>query len=49
MSYMFAYTKVPELDLSNFNTGNVTKMNYMFYYMDGIKEIDITNFDTQYL
>ena len=33
------------LDLSSFDTANVTDMSFMFTYID-LKELDITHFDT---
>jgi len=36
-----------ELDVSNFNTQNVTDMSYMFFNCDGLTELDVSNFSTQ--
>ena len=35
------------LDLSNFNTENVTNMNGMFYGCENLKNIDLSNFNTE--
>ena len=35
-----------ELDLSNFDTSNVTDMSYMFYGMSNLTTLDLSNFDT---
>jgi len=35
------------LDLSNFNTQNVTKMNDMFSDCNSLKSLDLSNFNTQ--
>ena len=35
------------IDLSNFNTQNVKKMNAMFYGCDSLTNIDLSNFNTQ--
>ena len=35
-----------ELDLSNFNTSNVTDMSYMFYGMSNLTTLDLSNFNT---
>ena len=37
-------TKLLELDLSNFNTSNVTNMSYMFNACEKLKKLDIRNF-----
>ena len=36
-----------ELDLSNFDTSSVEKMNFMFYYLKSIKSLGISNFNTE--
>ena len=47
MSYMFAYCeKLPSLDLSGFNTANVTSMFYMFSNCHGLKRLDLGSFNT---
>ena len=46
MTYMFMECKVEELDLSTFNTKNVTDMKYMFYNCTNLKTLDLNNFDT---
>ena len=46
MDYMFAYCNhLTELDLSNFDTSQVTDMSYMFYNCS-LTELDLSNFDT---
>ena len=35
-----------ELNLSNFNTNNVTNMEYMFYKCSSLKELNLSNFNT---
>ncbi len=54
-SYMFYHSKIDKLDLSNWNTSNVTNMSHMFegYYrgsdfgiLYSIENIDVSNFDT---
>ena len=34
------------LDLSNFNTANVTNMGTMFRYCSGLTDLDLSNFNT---
>jgi len=34
------------IDLSSFNTSNVTDMNNMFYYCQGLQSIDLSSFNT---
>ena len=34
------------LDVSSFNTSNVTKMYYMFYDCSGLESLTLSNFDT---
>ena len=36
-----------ELNLSNFNTNNVTNMNRMFYSCSFLKELNISNFNNK--
>ena len=36
-----------KLDLSNFNTQNVTDMDYMFYNCSSLTKLDLSNFNTQ--
>lgn len=46
MSYLFSgCNKITEVDLSNFDTNQVTNMTGMFL-SSGIKQIDVSNFDT---
>ena len=45
MSYMFWNSKSTMLDVSNFNTSNVTNMSYMFYYSQATT-LDVSNFNT---
>ena len=46
MSYLFNYSEASELNLSHFNTSNVTTMASMFSYCRKLKSLDISNFDT---
>lgn len=46
MKCMFMYSTVTELDISNFNTQNVTDMRYMFYWCTNLKSLDLSHFDT---
>ena len=47
MSYMFQeMSSLTTLNLSNFNTSNVTNMEYMFSFMPALTTLDISNFDT---
>ena len=47
-SFMFSYlSSLTSLDLSNFNTSQVTDMRYMFYEMSSnLTTLDLSNFDT---
>lgn len=46
-SYAFAGMKnITELDMSRFDTSNVTDMRYMFYDMENLAEINLSGFDT---
>ena len=46
-SYMFSFCRSLEsLDLSNFDTSNVTSMNYMFSYCFSLSGLDLSSFDT---
>ena len=48
MGYMFAgCTFLTTLDVSNFDTKNVTNMGYMFYECYGLTTLDVSNFDTK--
>ena len=38
--------KLTSLDLTNFNTANVTNMNQMFYYCKALTTIDLSGFNT---
>ena len=43
----FGCESLKKLDLSKFNTSNVTNMSFMFYECSSLKElINISNFDT---
>ena len=47
MSCMFYNcSSLKELNLSNFNTKNVTNMSYMFGYCSSLKELNLSNFNT---
>ena len=39
-------SKLTSLDLSNFDTSNVTNMGSMFYECDNLVKLDLSNFDT---
>ena len=45
MSMMFASTKIQYLDLSNFNTSNVTDMSNMFFYCEKLKTLNVSGWD----
>ena len=49
MSFMFSSClKLTKLDLSSFDTKNVSNMSYMFYFCEKLNEISLTNsFNTQ--
>ena len=48
MSFMFNHCwALQELDLSGFDTANVTGMYGMFYFCKSIKSLDLTSFDTK--
>ena len=48
MSYMFnGCSSLKELNLSNFNTNNVTDMRYMFKGCSSLKELNLSNFNTE--
>ena len=42
-----ARSKLQSLDVSNFNTSNVTNMEGMFQYLELIPELDVSGFDTK--
>ena len=45
---MFSYCKnLTDIDLSNFNTQNVTNMSHMFIGCASLKNINLSNFNTQ--
>ena len=47
MSNMFyGCSSLKELNLSYFNTNNVTNMNGMFYRCSSLKELNLNNFNT---
>ena len=43
---LFYYYNGTSLDLSSFDTSNVTNMSYMFYYCQNLTSLDVSNFDT---
>ena len=43
----FCCESLSSIDLSNFNTQNVTNMEYMFYNCNSLLSIDLSNFNTQ--
>lgn len=47
MSYMFSNCQnAIEINVSNFNTENVTNMSYMFYKCGKLTQLDLSSFDT---
>ena len=47
MTYLFYYTNsLKTLDVTNFDTGNVTNISRMFYKCSLLLKLDITNFNT---
>ena len=46
MFSFFRPTAITSLNLSNFNTSNVTDMRYMFNNCKNLVELDLSNFDT---
>ena len=45
MSEMFKYCKsLTNLDLSSFNTTNVTNMSHMFYRCESLTNLDLSSF-----
>ena len=46
MYSMFSYISASSLDLSNFDTSNVTDMSGLFQYCSNIVTLDLTSFDT---
>ena len=48
MSGMFnGFNSLTKIDLSNFNTQNVTNMRYIFSGCNSLTKIDLPNFNTQ--
>ena len=48
MSYMFyGCSSLKKLNLSNFNTNNVTDMSGIFFECKSLKEINLSNFNTK--
>ena len=45
-SKLFNNMPLESITFNNFDTSNVTDMNWMFSFMPNIKELDITNFNT---
>ena len=45
-SMFFGCSSLKELNLSNFNTNNVTDMNCMFFQCKSLNELNISNFNT---
>ena len=47
MCFMFSWCpSLKELNLSNFNTNNVTNLSGMFYGCSSLKELNLSNFNT---
>ena len=42
----YGMSSVTSLDVSSFDTSNVTTMSYMFYGMSSVTGLDVSNFDT---
>ena len=50
MSEMFSgCSLLKEINVSNFNTNNVTNMEGMFYGCSSLKELNLSNFNTNNL
>ena len=48
MNNMFSFCeKITNLDLSSFDTKNVSDMNSMFYNCNNITNLDLSSFDTK--
>ena len=48
MGFMFSVCKsLTNLNLYNFNTQNVTNMEYMFHYCESLINLNLSNFNTQ--
>ena len=45
-SMFFGCSSLKELNLSNFNTNNVTDMGFMFSGCSSLKELNLSNFNT---
>ena len=43
----YDFNSLISLDLSNFNTKNVTNMSHMFFNCNSLKSLDLSNFNTQ--
>ena len=49
-NFMFSYcNSLISIDLSNFNTQNVTNMDYMFFNCNSLSSIDLSNFNARNL
>ena len=46
MQNMFSGSGLTSLDLSGFNTANVTDMSYMFYNCSNLRSLDVSGFNT---
>ena len=47
MSYMFSYyNKLSKLNLSSFNTNNVTNMSRMFEFCRNLNKLNLSSFNT---
>ena len=44
---MFQYYEGTELDLTNFDTQNITNMSFMFFYCNNLKTLYLENFNTK--
>lgn len=45
-SMFYGCSALENIDVSNFNTSNVTNMSYMFYDCRKVKTLDVANWDT---
>ena len=46
-SMFYGWNNLREINLSSFNTQNVTDMEYMFYGCNNLREINLSSFNTQ--
>jgi len=46
-NFLYNYTSLTTCNIENFNTQNVTNMDYMFYGCSNLTSLDLSNFNTQ--